>query len=213
LSAGRTFDSAIYQSIEKLLKEKEVIDGMIILLLSLTSGCAYHVAFKMPDSYQYETTIPLQAAFYMNETLKGEMYHGKAWSSGIANRWDVPIGDAVNKYAVSYLPGGFASFSEINSLDEKAPYELLIKVDDINYYMEGQASHCDLTFVIKNSPGNEVFRKKYHADGPSGYGRVFVAGAFAQKSAIRQSTHVVMENIFKELMHDIRTNYKGWNIR
>lgn len=186
--------------------------GGVILLLSLASGCAYHVAFKMPDSYQYETTIPLQAAFYMNETLKGKMYHGRAWSSGIANRWDVPIGDAVHKYAISYLPGGFASFSEINSLDEETPYDLLVKVDDINYYMKGQAAHCDLTFVIENSSGGEVFSKKYHADGPSGYGRVFAAGAWAQKSAIRQSTHVVMENIFKELMDDILLNYNGWEM-
>ncbi len=78
--------------------------------------------------------------------------------------------------------------------------------------MEGQASHCDLTFVIENSQDNEVFRKKYHADGPSGYGRVLAAGALAQKSAIRQSTHVVMENIFKELMDDIRANYKDWKM-
>lgn len=186
--------------------------GWIGLLLSLTSGCAYNVAFKEIDTYQYETTIPLKTALYMNETLKGKMYSGRAWSSGIANRWDVPVGDAVHKYAVAYLTKGFASFSEIDSLKEKTAYDLLVKVDEINYYMEGQAAHCDLTFVIENSSGKVVFRKTYHADGPSGYGRVFAAGAFAQKSAIRQSTHVVMENIFKNFMDDVRTNFNSWEI-
>jgi hypothetical protein len=40
--------------------------------------------------------------------------------------------------------------------------------------------------------------------------RVLAAGPFAQESAIRQSTHVVYENIFKSLVADIRAGYRGW---
>lgn len=130
--------------------------------------------------------------------------------SGIANRWDVPIGDTVYSYSISYLKNGFVNFSEIEDMGKKSGFDIVIKVDDINYYMEGQAAHCDLSFIIENSSGKQVFNKKYHADGPSGYGRVFLAGAFAQKSAIRQSTHVVLENILKDFMNDIRTNFNNW---
>lgn len=184
--------------------------GEIILLCLFASGCAYNVAFKMPDSYHYETTIPLKAGFYMDKTLRDKIYSGRAFSSGIANRWDVPIGDAVHMYAISYLQNGFAGFNEIETLTDKPTYDVLVKIHDINYYIEGQAAHCDLAFVIENSSGKQVFDKSYHADGPSGYGRVIAVGAFAQKSAIRQSTHVVLENIFKDFMNDVRTNFNNW---
>jgi hypothetical protein len=182
----------------------------IVLMLFFISGCAHHVAFKSPDPYQYETTIPLKAAFYMDKTLKTKMYSSRAFGSGIANRWDVPIGEVVHQYAISYLKNGFENFLEIDKLAKKSNYNILVKITDINYFMAGQAAHCDLAFIVKNPLGEDVFSKKYHADGPSGTGRVFVGGVFAQKSAIRQSTHIVMETIFKSLMSDIRANYKNW---
>ncbi|MFX0201870.1 MAG: hypothetical protein ACFFCW_37650 [Candidatus Hodarchaeota archaeon] len=182
----------------------------IVLMLFLISGCAYHVAFKSPDPYQYGTTIPLKAAFHMDKTLKTKMYSSRAFGSGVANRWDVPVGEVVHQYAISYLKNGFENFQEIDKLAERPNYNILVKITDINYYMAAQAAHCDLTFVLENSLGKQVFNKKYHADGPSGMGRVFVGGVFAQKSAIRQSTHVVMETIFKSLVADISTNYKNW---
>lgn len=196
-----------------ILERREVkLRNGFLLLVVLFAGCAWHVAFKMPVTYRHETAVPLKAAFYMSEILKDRMYYGRAESSGIDNRWDAPIGDAVYMYAVAYLSKGFANFSEIDSLEKKTAYDLLVKMDEINYYMEGRAAHCDLTFAIEVSSGKEVYRKKYHADGPSGFGTVLGFGAFEQKSAIRQSTHVVMENIFKALMNDIRANYNSWGL-
>jgi len=56
-------------------------------------------------------------------------------------------------------------------------------------------------FQQSHISGKQVFNKKYHADGPSGYVNVILAGPFAQKSTIRQSTHVVLENILKDFMN------------
>jgi hypothetical protein len=184
---------------------------MLCLLVALfLVGCAHYVGFKSPELYQYEATVPLRAAFYMDKSLKEKMYYGRAASSGIANRWDVPVGNAVHEYAVSYLKNGFASFNEIDNTTIKSGYDILIRITDVNYYMSGQAAHCDLTFAIENTSDKQLFNKTYHEDGPSGYGRVIFAGAFAQKSAIRQSTHVVLENIFKNLFADVQANYKNW---
>ncbi|HBR18284.1 MAG: hypothetical protein A3G39_01885 [Deltaproteobacteria bacterium RIFCSPLOWO2_12_FULL_43_16] len=173
-------------------------------------GCAHYVEFKSPDTEKYETTIPLKAVFYMDNAMKSKIWSGRSAGAGIANRWDVPVGGAVQRYADAYLKNGFKEFNETEALPVKQIHDILIKVTNINYNMAGQAAHCDLTFTIENSSGKEVFNKTYHADGPSGYGRVFAGGAFAQKSAIRQSTHVVMETIFKSLLEDIRKNYTGW---
>lgn len=191
---------------------KRVINlvGGIMLLFFFASGCAHNVAFQKPDAYKYETTIPLKAGFYMDRILKEKIYSGRAFSSGIENRWDVPIGDTIHIYAVSYFKNGFVDFSEIEDMSIKQNCDVVIKVDDINYYMKDQAAHCDVSFVIENTSGKQVFNKKYHADGPSGYVQVILAGPFAQKSAIRQSTQVVLENILKDFMNDVRTNFVGW---
>ena len=122
----------------------------IVVLFVLCSGCAHNVAFQKLDARKYETTIPLKAGFYMDKILKEKIYSGRAFSSGIENRWDVPIGDTIHTYAVSYLKNGFVDFSEIEDMSIKQNCDVVIKVDDINYYMEGQAAHCDVSFVIEN---------------------------------------------------------------
>lgn len=175
-----------------------------------TAGCAHHVAFKQPDTYQYSSAVPLKAAFYMDSSLKAKVYSSRSIMTGAANRWDTPVGDAVHKYATAYLQNGFADFSEIDTLSDQPDYDILIRIADINYYMEGQAAHSDIRFVVESSGGAELFNNQYHADGPSGAGRALMGGAFAQKSAIRQSTHVVMETIFKNFMDDVRADYGNW---
>jgi hypothetical protein len=153
----------------------------------------------------------MNAIFYMDQSMKNKSWSGRALGSGIANRWDVPIGMVVDQYANAYLKNGFNSFSEIENLGQTPSHDILIKVTDINYNMSSQAAHCDLAFSIDDSAGKQVFDKKYHEDGPSGAGKVAMGGVFAQKSAIRESTHVVLENIFRKLLADIQAGYKDWS--
>jgi hypothetical protein len=184
---------------------------LIGLALILISGCGRPVAFKQPDTYQHDSAIPLRAAFYMDGNLENMIISSRAASSGIANRWDIQVGDAVHKYATSYFPNAFTGFREVSAPGE-GDYDVLIKVTDIAFNMAGQAAHSDVTFAVESPGGTEIFRNKYHADGPSGMGRVLFGGAFAQKSAIRQSTHVVMETIFKDFVDDVNANYNGWGL-
>ena len=109
----------------------------IVLLHFLASGCAYNVAFNAPETYRYETTVPLKAGFSMDKGLKDMVYSGRAFSSGIANRWDVPVGDIVYSYAIAYLKNGFAGFGEIATVADKSAYDVVIKINDITYFMEG----------------------------------------------------------------------------
>ena len=85
---------------------------LLLFIVFLLSSCVRHVEFIQPDMHQHSTTVPLRAAFYMDSNLKGIIYSARAASSGIANRWDIPVGDVVNKYAMSYLSNGFTGFKE-----------------------------------------------------------------------------------------------------
>jgi hypothetical protein len=190
--------------------ETRLLKGLFLLVAVLLVGCAHSVEFKSPDTYQYVATVPLKAVFYTEKNVKDKTWSGRAVSSGVANRWDVPIGRVVQQYANVYLKAGFKEFVETETVPEKPIQDILIRAVNMNYYMANQAAHCDLDFVIESSSGKQVLSKSYHADGPSGFGRVIAGGVFAQKSAIRQSTHVALEIIFKNLMADIQTNYRNW---
>ena len=194
------------------MMKKRLIKGLLLLTAFVLIGCAHRVEFRSPDVYQYERPVPLKAIFYMDQTMKDKTWSGRAFSSGIVHRWDVPIGKVVRQYVNAYLKKGFKDFNEIETLSLKPTYDILIKVIDLNYYIAEQAAHCDLAFAIENPSEKQVFNKKYPADGPSEFERVFWGGVFTQKSAIRQSTHVVLENILRELLADIQAYYKDWSL-
>ena len=181
----------------------------LFFVLSLL-GCAHNVDFRTPDTYQHGTVLPYTAAFHMDQNMKNKVWSGRAASSGIIHRWDVPIGKTVGQYANSYLKTAFKEYNEIETLETKQAYDILIKVKDINYRMANQAAHCDLTFIVEDSKGKEVFSNKYSEVGPSEFGRVMGGGVFAQKSAIRQSSDVALAKIFGNFVKDIQTNYKNW---
>jgi len=181
----------------------------LFFVLSLL-GCAHNVEFRTPDTYQHGTALPYTAVFHMDQNMKNKVWSGRAASSGIIHRWDVPIGKTVSQYANSYLKAAFKEYNEIETLETKQAYDILIKVKEINYHMANQAAHCDLTFIVEDSKGKQLFSNKYSEVGPSEFGRVIGGGVFAQKSAIRQSSHVALEKIFGNFVKDIQTNYKNW---
>jgi hypothetical protein len=146
----------------------------------------------------------------MSEKAAKETYEGRAWSSGIANTWVVPVGDTTRQYAGAYLSGAFRNFKELEPGMTTPPGYFHVRIEETNFRMEGQAAHTNVLASVASPAGREVLRKNYPEDGPSGFGRVIAGGAFAQKSAIRQSTQVVLENTFRKLVDDIKAGYQEW---
>jgi hypothetical protein len=181
-----------------------------IVLCLLCQSCTHDVAFQKPAAFSYGETIPIDVAFFMKNDLKTKTYEGRAWSSGIIHQWVVPVGNAAHEYAIAYLSDAFRTFREIGSPETVPPGHYLLRIDDLAYWMEGQAAHSKMLASVSTATGREVLKREYAEDGPSGFGRILAAGAFAQKSAIRQSTHVVFENMFKSLRNDIRGASAGW---
>jgi hypothetical protein len=192
-------------------KEEESAMKKLLVLLPLLFflGCTHLVEFNPPETHQYSKKIPLTAVFHMDGNLQQKEVSFRAAGSGLAHKWVVPVGETVRMYALSNMQEAFSSFSEVSSLDALPPHDILIQVTAIDFYMRGQAAHSDITFSVKKGSA-EVFNKKYHEDGPSGAGRVFGGGVFAQKSAVRASTHSVMENIFGRFLADVRAGHKKW---
>ncbi|VAV82258.1 hypothetical protein MNBD_DELTA01-1276 [hydrothermal vent metagenome] len=181
---------------------KKISIFFILVIFAIIAGCAHPVEFRTPVEESYNETLPCKAALHMDEDLQNKVYSSRSFGSGIANRWDVPIGKIVYDYADSNLKKGFDGFYKVDSLSGVKQGDIAINIADIDYYMKGQAAHANIVIDVNDSKGNKAFSKEYSSDGPSGFGRVMLGGAFAQKSAIRQSTDVVLKDIFKSFMAD-----------
>jgi hypothetical protein len=174
----------------------------------LLSGCMTHqVAFNDPAPATYDSKLGLGVGFYMSNELRVQEYRFRSGSSGLGNTWLVPYGKVAHQYALAYLPGAFQSFEEVDDPERPPTGGILIRLDAMAYEMKGQAAHCSMTFSVLSLQGRKVMEKTYTKDGPSELGRVAGGGVFGQKSAIRQSSHVVLESIFKNLVKDIRNHF------
>jgi hypothetical protein len=174
------------------------------------TACTHRVDFEDPPPLAFGAKLPIDASFAMSDAARTATWTGRSWGSGIANSWLVPIGEIVNQYARIELPAAVRSFEE--SPDGAAPSgsaRHVIRVESIDFRMQDQAAHATIAIKVVAPGGAPLFEKSYTEDGPSGYGRVFAGGAFAQKSAIRQSTHVVLETMFRKFVEDLRVAAAG----
>lgn len=194
----------------------------VVLFPFLFLGCrsTHYVSVITPQSYQHESKIPLNAAFYMDKDLKDKIAY---WRLGPTrfSKTAIPIGDFVYKYSVSYLREGFRKFGAVDTLTLNPG--LLIRVTSINipsfekFSGLGQADrsfNISVTFIIENSQGKEVFNEIYHQ--PGSLMILPAATALDQSTAnvesVQRSFHFPMEKLLIKLMDDIQKNYKRWEL-
>ena len=90
------------------------LGGCVIVALSLwCQACTHQVAFQTPQLALHQDKIPLDVAFFMRDAVRFQTYEGRAWSSGIANTWVVPVGEVIHEYAVAELSDAFRSFQDM----------------------------------------------------------------------------------------------------
>ena len=176
---------------------------VLLALAGAMSGC-YTVGFHAVETPEIRPEIPAHAGLYLEPEIVSATYSFRSWAAGIGNRWTVLYGERIQKYARVYLDAAFQSFGELSSIDTGFDGDVLVHINRADYRVARQAGHVTLGVVVLGSSGKELFRKDYSSSGPSGMGKVFVGGVFAQKSATRSSTDEAMKVVLLELIDDIR---------
>lgn len=118
--------------------------------------------------------------------------------AGVANSWTVDIGDAVVKYAAAYLSEAFPPGDDVT-----------VRVDLIDYKVEGFAATTDLRFVVTDAD-RVLFDRNYRCVGDGYGGRVVLGGAFAMKSAMRRTTDDSLRSCFEQFLVDARAEEPRW---
>lgn len=171
----------------------------------LLFGCTHVVGFhpvKVPSKVQPKTAASVR--LYMAPEIESATYSFRAARAGRANKWVVRYGARVHDFAVAYLGAAFTDFQEVSSPQVPAGPDVLVTIDNVDYYMSGQAAHVQMDVEVRDASGRVILSKHYATRGWSGYGVVLIGRAWAEKGVTRSSTDEALKEIFSSLVKDLR---------
>jgi hypothetical protein len=62
--------------------------------------------------------------------------------------------------------------------------------------------------ITVSQDGSVIIEKRYSAEGQGQAGKMFWGGAFAQRHAVHQSTHLAFQEIFTQFIADLKKNIR-----
>ncbi len=174
--------------------------------LALLGGCAHQVTFDRPAAYSI--SAPRQdvgvTAVIDQHTLANKVPI-RAFMSGIANSWEVEPGDMLKQVADIELPQMFARYDFSNTYKEPANGAkwIILELAIPSYRFEDFRASVSVSATAYEPGRRQLLQKTYSAEGETQGGKMFWGGAFAMKSAIRQSSLDAYKKIFAELRADL----------
>jgi hypothetical protein len=162
---------------------------------------ASYVVPKMGNAAAVTTGI---VAVITPETLAAKKTIS-SWMSGIAHKWDAEPGLMLKDVADIEFPQAFShyelasAYMEPKAGDRRGTVELSVPTYDFADF------HATITIhAVLFGPGQvKLLDKTYSAEGAKQGAKMFWAGAFGMKSAIRQSSLDAFKKTFAQLRPDI----------
>lgn len=169
------------------------------------TGCAHQVSF---EDASYQTGAKQQAASVVAVIDKATLENTvaiRSFMTGVANSWEVQPGDMLKQVIDIELPQMFANYEF--STTEKQPSGsgpgMILGFKIPNYAFADFHANISVHVVAKDRNGAQLFEKTYEGQGDTQGGKMFWGGAFAMKSAIRQSSLDAYKQIFVKLREDL----------
>ena len=180
---------------------------LTVLVALSSSGCATQVHQDYPTylaNNEGRVNYPhvgRPAQYYLDQATANHSVEIKSWVTGIANSWTVQFGEVLE--ATMQGRDMQASFESLSRTDNnKDTAELMLLFHLSNYRFENFQAYIDMT-VAAQSHGDQLFSKRYTANGKSQGGKMFWGGAFAMKNAVQQSTKLALDKILTSLLNDL----------
>jgi hypothetical protein len=128
-----------------------------------------------------------------------------SWMAGIGNDWDVEPGAMMSDVVLTEFPQQFADFQQVGSYVEPKGGRALTVVLTIPEYRFADFHASVTVHAVAYGAGRRVLLDRdYPAEGFTQGAKMFFGGAFAMKSALRQSSLDAYKKIFSELRPDLQ---------
>lgn len=184
----------------------KIVNAGLGALMLLGAGCAHQVTFDRPA--QYSIAAPRQEigviAVIDQATLTNKV-EIRSFMTGIAHTWEAQPGDMLKQVADIELPQMFSRYEFVNAYAEPAagPRSIVLELTIPSYQFEDFHAKVSVTATAYDRGRKQLLQKTYSAEGESQGGKMFWAGAFGMKSAIRQSSLDAYKKVFVELRSDL----------
>lgn len=180
----------------------------ITLAAIAATGCAHQVSFQ--DAH-YDTGAKQQAASVVaviDQATLDKKVAIRSFMTGIAHSWEAQPGDMLKQVVDIELPQMFASyeFSKADKEPRGTGPGLVLGFTVPGYEFADFHATISVAVVAKGRGGNLLFEKTYSATGDTQGGKMFWGGAFAMKSAMRQSSLDAYKKIFAQLRTDLEAD-------
>jgi malate/lactate dehydrogenase len=174
----------------------------------LASACA-HPIHKEFDVYLKEHPSSLEkvnkeASYRIDEDTRKMSYEFRSATTGVANLWVVNVGEMLQDYVNVALTNSFQRLIA-ESGATVLPLNFYFKIS--SYRFEDFRAKVAMDITVSQD-GSVIIEKRYSAEGQGQAGKMFWGGAFAQRHAVHQSTHLAFQEIFTQFIADLKKNIR-----
>ncbi len=168
-------------------------------------GCHHQIAF---ENIAYTIESPKQETAILvviDHNTINQLVPIKSWMTGIAHSWDAKPGQMLKQVADVEFPQMFSSY-EWTPVEKELPHEdgALTLILTVPHYA---FSDFHALVVVRAKAYRNIdhilLEKTYTKEGIRQGGKMFWGGAFAMKSAMRQSSFDAYKKVFAELRSDL----------
>ena len=184
---------------------------LLLLAVSMTGCMAHRVTFQ---DAKYITNARQNRAAGVAVIDSGTLTRKvviHSFTTGIANNWEAEPGDMLKQVADIELPQMFSSY-EFSTRDKSPAGStpgMVLGLSVPEYRFADFHATITVNAICKARDGRLLFEKRYDAAGPAQGAKMFFGGAFAMKSAVRQSSLAAYKEIFAKLRTDLQQALDG----
>jgi hypothetical protein len=186
-------------------KPARVLKLCFLWCLILLAGCAHRVAF---ENVRYTIAEPRQSysiVAVIDQATLAKMVPIRSFMTGIAQGWETQPGEMLKAVADIELPQMFERYEYAASAPAPggAGRKVVLVLTIPNYDFSDFHASVGVRALATGPDGKVLLDKVYLAEGEGQGAKMFWAGAFGMKSAIRQSSLDAYRKIFVQMRTEL----------
>lgn len=181
--------------------------GMLlsVFVLLLSTGCHHNIRFEDIGYLieQKKSDAGLVAVITPQTLAQGKQIH--SIMTGLAHTWEARPGEMLQQIAEVEFPQMFQYYRTAIEYQEPKEGDKRLIVELLAQHYDFSEFHATVVVQAKTyRPGHVlIFEKSYREEGDTQGSKMFWGGAFAMKSAIRQSSFDAYKKVFAKLRADL----------